>query len=631
MGINCQDLNMLIKLKEDGYLPQHSSVIEIGAQQLDNSFLRDKPQIEKIGQLFNVTTLHPLSSPLPTHIAHGNVEHQHADAPFARDFWQWLGFTYASIDIDGSPFSIPLDLNYDQVPKHKRGKYHLVTNFGTTEHVANQLNAFKVIHDLTSVDGIMMHHLPAQGMMNHGLVNYNLKFFWMLARSNGYKWLFADYKGGITYYDLPQNIVDCVASSKPDFAISAKELKTADCAIMVVMKKVYDTPYVPPLDVNTGTKTDNKTLKKRYWSVFNEDPFDRPHKHLDAKNFPFYVIKKIKSRLSSLKRSKKTGTPLVNFENSIVQNPSMEIIAVGTGRDGTTSLTKWFNDLFELNKIKKTAIHEPYCRESYNAYYDYLTHFNDSKVNEVITNFKSLQTNVAIGNGYASILPYFTNIPSIKTLIHLKRDKEKCVDSLIENANLNPSAYLGYVDIEDVNSNDIVRRTTAVDIKESTNDDWNKLTLREKLSWYYDYTHNTINDHKSLFDNYIEINTEDLNDSKKMEDIANHLFGKVDVPHVSKLNSHRFVDINSFENDYKIYIQWLLGNIDWKKVANDPSYLVMYAMNRFETWIGWCESNDQAHISMCEKNYMDSKQIKILLEETLPKLQKSMNTLNGLK
>jgi hypothetical protein len=35
----------------------------------------------------------------------------------------------------------------------------------------------------------MIHNVPTQGLFMHGLVNYNPKFFWMLARSNGYKWL----------------------------------------------------------------------------------------------------------------------------------------------------------------------------------------------------------------------------------------------------------------------------------------------------------------------------------------------------------------------------------------------------------------------------------------------------------
>ncbi len=282
MGIGLQDLGIFIKLKEDGYLPEHSSVMEIGAQQLANTFLSSKVEIEKMGRLCNISSTAPLPPPLPSKIVQGALEHQEAATPPARDFWEWLGFTYASIDIDGSPGSIPLDLNYDEAPEQEWKKYQLVTNFGTTEHIANQLNAFKVIHDLTAVGGIMMHNLPAQGMFNHGLVNYNLKFFWMLSRSNGYKWLHADYSSVMDYYELPQNIVEHVALFNPHISSRAKEFKATDCSIHVVMQKTFDTPYVPPLDVGTGTKTDSEILKKRYWSVFNENAFETFQQNAEA-------------------------------------------------------------------------------------------------------------------------------------------------------------------------------------------------------------------------------------------------------------------------------------------------------------------------------------------------------------
>jgi hypothetical protein len=202
---------------------------------------------------------------------HGAVEHQPESTPLAQDFWKWLGFDYASIDIDGGPYSIPLDLNYDDAPWEARGKYPLVTNFGTTEHVVNQLNAFKVIHDLTAVDGIMVHNLPSQGMLNHGLVNYNPKFFWMLARSNAYKWLYFDYTSAAVYYELPRNIVDSVASFKPDIAQRGRGYRVADGALIIALQKVYDLGFVPPLDINTGSRTNNAVLEDRYWTVFRPD------------------------------------------------------------------------------------------------------------------------------------------------------------------------------------------------------------------------------------------------------------------------------------------------------------------------------------------------------------------------
>ena len=58
--------------------------------------------------------------------------------------------------------------------------------------------------------GLMVHSVPAQGMFNHGLINYNFKFFWMLARSNGYKFIHADYITSRELYNLPTNISDFI-------------------------------------------------------------------------------------------------------------------------------------------------------------------------------------------------------------------------------------------------------------------------------------------------------------------------------------------------------------------------------------------------------------------------------------
>jgi hypothetical protein len=124
--------------------------------------------------------------------------------------------------VDGSPGSIPLDLNYDQVPAQLRSKFGLVTNFGTTEHVCNQMNAFSIIHELAAPGAVMIHHLPAGGALNHGLVNYNATFFWHLARSNEYKWLYMDLYPGRSGFAFPQNILDFIERYEPSSRISAR-------------------------------------------------------------------------------------------------------------------------------------------------------------------------------------------------------------------------------------------------------------------------------------------------------------------------------------------------------------------------------------------------------------------------
>jgi hypothetical protein len=269
LGVGCRDLELMISLKKQGVIPKRGAVMEVGGQQLANHFLYATHLIEEIAELFDAKLPHPFPSSLPSYMVHGGVEALNDKAPPSKIFWNWIGYRYKAIDIDGSEESIELDLNYDSVPKREKGQYQIVTNYGTTEHIANQLNAFKIIHDLTAVGGIMIHNLPAQGFLNHGLVNYNPKFFWMLARSNGYRWHHMNYSQ-TSEYPFPENIVDHVAQFNPDITERASHYQYGDGWVVVVLQKLSDEPYVPPLDVPTGTKTKSRQLLKRYPTVLKQ-------------------------------------------------------------------------------------------------------------------------------------------------------------------------------------------------------------------------------------------------------------------------------------------------------------------------------------------------------------------------
>jgi hypothetical protein len=112
-----------------------------------------------------------------------------------------------------------------------------------------------------------------QGMLNHGLINYNLKFFWMLARSNGYKFVHAHWQQSKVGYSPPLDIVDFLNANDPRATIP--DFKVADAAINVAMKKWFDIRFVAPIDVPTGGKTEHKKLRKRYWTVFEQQAFER--------------------------------------------------------------------------------------------------------------------------------------------------------------------------------------------------------------------------------------------------------------------------------------------------------------------------------------------------------------------
>lgn len=112
-------------------------------------------------------------------------------APFSHhaymsDIWNLAGIEYICLDVLGGDKVTMFDLNFDQVPDSMKEQFDIVFNYGTTEHVFNQYNSFKTIHDLTKPSGFMLHCVPMSGFHNHGLFNYNMKFFTQLGKSNYY-------------------------------------------------------------------------------------------------------------------------------------------------------------------------------------------------------------------------------------------------------------------------------------------------------------------------------------------------------------------------------------------------------------------------------------------------------------
>jgi hypothetical protein len=105
----------------------------------------------------------------------------------SADLWRALGREIVSLDVVGSgPDFHYFDLNTDSVPNELRARFDFVTNVGTSEHVLNQYNTFKVMHDLTRRGGIMVHAIPTAGFSNHGFFHYNMKLFWRLSKVNIY-------------------------------------------------------------------------------------------------------------------------------------------------------------------------------------------------------------------------------------------------------------------------------------------------------------------------------------------------------------------------------------------------------------------------------------------------------------
>jgi hypothetical protein len=244
VSLNNTFLEDLSELKRRGALDRCSSVIEIGAQQLSNNFLQDNDLLSRCCALFGKEKT-SLGSPIESKTVDG-VEQLADGNPTSRQFWQSIGFAYASVEFDGHRDSIPLDLNYNRV-RRMRAAFDLIVNTGTTEHVANQDNAFRVMHDLCKLGGIMYHQLPAGGMMTHGLVTYTPKFFWHLCRENHYEALILR----VSSHDanpVPQDVRDSNLNHVGHDPIPGDQV-VPDFMIVAVSRKHHDKPFVMPLDL----------------------------------------------------------------------------------------------------------------------------------------------------------------------------------------------------------------------------------------------------------------------------------------------------------------------------------------------------------------------------------------------
>jgi hypothetical protein len=179
MGLGLSFLRDLITLKRSGEIGNAGRVVEVGAQQLADNFLEATDELDELYALFGRRR---------DHLGERSGTAFEAKAPPSAPFWTSLGFEYMAIDYGGHRNSISLDLNRDRVPRRLRGAFDLVINTGTTEHVANQDNAFRIIHDLAfDVGGIMYHEVPGGGMGDHGLISYHPRFFSRLCDCNGYR------------------------------------------------------------------------------------------------------------------------------------------------------------------------------------------------------------------------------------------------------------------------------------------------------------------------------------------------------------------------------------------------------------------------------------------------------------
>jgi hypothetical protein len=121
-----------------------------------------------------------------------------------KAFYGIFGATsYRSVDLCDPRATFAADLNQ---PLPDLGRYDLITNFGTTEHVFNIGTTFASIHRLLKVGGVQVHAVPGYAYIDHGYYNVHPSAYLDMARMNNYDVVDFSYVDNIVVRDRSRRV-----------------------------------------------------------------------------------------------------------------------------------------------------------------------------------------------------------------------------------------------------------------------------------------------------------------------------------------------------------------------------------------------------------------------------------------
>jgi len=264
---------------------------------------------------------------------------------------------------------------------------------------------------------------------------------------------------------------------------------------------------------------------------------------------------------------------------------TLKYLAVGTGRDGTRSLTHITNEIFRLNGISALAAHEFLSVDCYNAYCFFKETGDENYLDELRIKLANCPYEAVIGNGYAPLLGIIRALFPDVALIHLRRhDREANIASLARNSRLFPETYIYYGAADG-----IMKRVTSFHENEMSPQAWHSLSLNEKFGWYYDYTHAAIDKEKTNFSRCLNVSTETLSEKTTLEKLSQYIvrFAEAKIPEAVHLNRHSYLNVDDFNEDARQYAHWLFHTLSAGQIARDTVYLSEYVTNKYIALAGY--------------------------------------------
>jgi SAM-dependent methyltransferase len=239
MGSTVKTLVSLMSLTNSGALPPGSNICDIGATQLFGD-----GATEGARSFLSFYATRTAKATPPDRVPGGRLR-EISTGGFLGDLMILAGFNYTALDIFHGTNTVLFDLNVHAPGPKLAGHFDLVTNFGTTEHVFNQLRAFQTIHDLTKKGGIIYHDLPLAGYIDHALFRYDPLFFRTMLPANDYELLLQKISMGADR-EVPQSLRD-MGYNREQFI---------DVGIEVVVRRTSSDPFNVPLETTTSLAVD---------------------------------------------------------------------------------------------------------------------------------------------------------------------------------------------------------------------------------------------------------------------------------------------------------------------------------------------------------------------------------------
>jgi SAM-dependent methyltransferase len=190
---------------------------------------------------------------------------------FVGELLERCGFDYLALDIANGYRTEIFDLNRQDLPRRHREAFDVVLNIGTTEHVLNQYNSFKVIHEAAKPGGVMIHQLPVSGFTDHGYFVYTARMLFDLATYN-------HYEIAALWHEGPAGEDDVFAWTKPFAAVTAPlgplglpgPTKVPNIVLTVAFRRRGRAPFQGALEVSTSVGEVPMSVRAAYASSLLE-------------------------------------------------------------------------------------------------------------------------------------------------------------------------------------------------------------------------------------------------------------------------------------------------------------------------------------------------------------------------